>query len=385
MGFCSTYQNTRVNDGDKMRFLLTCGGTGGHIYPAVAIAKALKAQDPACEILFVGAEYGMEKDLIPREGFRLETITVTGLSRSNPLAAIRSLWQAGSGVLRARRIIKAFDPDVAIGTGGYVSGPAILAASLAGIPTLIHEQNAFPGLTTRLLARFASIVAVSHDAAVARLPKAKRIVVTGLPIRPAFFQTQQVTARAKLGLPADATVILSVGGSGGAENINRVVCQVAPHLLENAQIVLLHVTGERYYDSVVNWAQALGCPEAWPERWQVIRFMQDMPAALAAADIVISRAGASTLEEIMAVGVPAIIVPSPNVTDNHQEHNAQAMAQQGAAIVILDNVLTETTLFSGIKRLLENPDELRAMAEASRQASHPQATRDLAALVNSLL
>ncbi|NLW16971.1 MAG: undecaprenyldiphospho-muramoylpentapeptide beta-N-acetylglucosaminyltransferase [Firmicutes bacterium] len=367
-----------------MRVLLTCGGTGGHIYPAVAIAKALQAQDPAVEILFVGAEYGMEKKLIPREGFRLQTITVTGLSRKNPLAAARSLWQAGAGLIKAARIVRDFKPDVAIGTGGYVSGPAVLAASLMGIPTLIHEQNAFPGLTTRILARFASIVAVSHDAAVPRLPQAKRIVVTGLPIRPAFYQIRREEARAKLGLPVDARVILSVGGSGGAENINRTVCGAAPQLLSNEDIILLQVTGDRYHDSMIQRAQSLGWPHAWDGRWQLIRFMQDMPAALAAADLVISRAGASTLEEIAAVGVPAIVVPSPNVTDNHQEHNARALAQQGAAVVILDNLLTETSLLSSVNRLLENPAELKTMAKASKQASHPRATEDLVALVRSL-
>jgi UDP-N-acetylglucosamine--N-acetylmuramyl-(pentapeptide) pyrophosphoryl-undecaprenol N-acetylglucosamine transferase len=373
-----------VNDGDKMKVLLTCGGTGGHIYPAVAIAKALQVQQPDVEILFVGAEYGMEKKLIPQEGFRLETITVTGLSRKNPLAAARSLWQAGTGLLKAARIVKRFQPDVAIGTGGYVSGPAVLAAALQGIPTLIHEQNAFPGLTTRALARFASIVAVSHEAAVPRLPQAKRIVVTGLPIRPAFYQTQRGEARARLGLPPEAAVILSVGGSGGALNINRIVCSAAPQLLANERTVLLQVTGDRYYDSVAEQAQALGWPDAWEGRWQLIRFMQDMPAALAAADLVISRAGASTLEEIAAVGVPAIVVPSPNVTDNHQEHNARALAQQGAAVLILDNLLTEASLLASVNRLLENPAELKAMAKASKQASHPRATEDLVALVRSL-
>lgn len=367
-----------------MKALFACGGTGGHIYPAVAIAKALQAQDHNVEILFVGADYGMEKELIPREGFRLETITVTGLSRKNPLAAARSLWQAGSGLIKAARIIKRFNPDVAVGTGGYVSGPAIMAAAMLGIPTLIHEQNAFPGLTTRMLSRFASIAAVSHEAAVKRLPKANKVVVTGLPIRPAFYQTLQAEARAKLGLPAQATVILSVGGSGGAANVNRVICQSAPHLLANEDNILLQVTGDRYYDSIEKKAQSLGWPETWAGRWQLIRFMQDMPAALAAANLVISRAGASTLEEISAIGVPAIVVPSPNVTDNHQEHNARALAQQGAALVILDNLLTEASLVSSINHLLENPAELRAMANASRQASHPRATAELVALVRSL-
>ncbi len=367
-----------------MRVLLTCGGTGGHIYPAVAVAKALQAQDPSVEILFVGAEYGMEKELIPREGFRLETITVTGLSRRNPLAAARSLWQAGAGVLKAAGIVKRFRPHVVVGTGGYVSGPTVLAAALRGIPTLIHEQNAYPGLTTRTLARFANIVAVSHQAAVARLPQAKKIVVTGLPIRPAFYQTERGEARARLGLPSDTIVILSVGGSGGALNINRSVCQAAPQLLANERIVLLQVTGDRYYDSVVEQAKALGWPDAWKGRWQLIRFMQDMPAALSAADLVISRAGASTLAEITAVGVPALVVPSPNVTDNHQEHNARALAQQGAAVMILDNLLTPTSLLASINSLLENPNELGAMARASKQASYPQATEDLVALVRSL-
>lgn len=367
-----------------MKVLFACGGTGGHIYPAVAIAKALQAQDQNVEILFVGADYGMERELIPREGFRLETITVTGLSRKNPLAAVRSLWQAGSGLIKAARIIKKFNPAVAVGTGGYVSGPAIMAASMLGIPTLIHEQNAFPGLTTRMLSRFASIAAVSHDAAKSRLPKAKRVVVTGLPIRPDFYQTQQAEARAKLGLPARSTVILAVGGSGGAANLNQVVSQSAPHLLANQDNILLQVTGDRYYDSVKQKAQSFGWPETWANRWQLIRFMQDMPAALAAANLVISRAGASTLEEISAIGVPAIVVPSPNVTDNHQEHNARALAQQGAAVMMLDNLLTEASLLSSINHLLENPSELTAMASASRQASHPQATEDLVALVKSL-
>lgn len=367
-----------------MKILMTCGGTGGHIYPAVAIAKALQAGDQSIDILFVGAEYGMEKELIPREGFRLETIKVTGLSRSNPIAAARSLWQATAGLLRARAIIKKFKPDVAIGTGGYVSGPAIMAASLAGIPTLIHEQNAYPGLTTRLLSRFASTVAVSHDLAVARLPRAKNIVVTGLPIRPDFYQTDKVQARRQLELPADAFIILAVGGSGGAERINQVVCQVAPHLLANKEIVLLQVSGARYYEGVTATAAALGQGQVWRNRWQIIRFMQDMPSALAAADIVISRAGASTLEEIAAVGVPAIVVPSPHVTDNHQEHNAAALVAQGAAIMILDKELTKTSLLTSIDGLIENQAKLLAMASASRKASHPQATSDLLREIKAL-
>ncbi|NLY53845.1 MAG: undecaprenyldiphospho-muramoylpentapeptide beta-N-acetylglucosaminyltransferase [Firmicutes bacterium] len=368
-----------------MKVLLACGGTGGHIFPAVAIAKALQAQDPSCEILFLGAEYGMEKKLIPQEGFRLETIEVTGLSRSNPLAAARSLAQAARGLLRARSLIKQFNPDLAIGTGGYVSGPAILAAALLGIPTMIHEQNAFPGLTTRILARFASVVAVSHEAAIARLPQARRIVVTGLPIRPAFYQMDKAQARAKMGLPPEAVVILAVGGSGGALRLNEAISQAAPHLLTKQELVLLQITGERYYDNVITVAKSLGWPTVWSNRWQIIRFMHDMPAALAAADLVISRAGASTLEEIAAVGVPAIVIPSPNVTDNHQEHNARALAAQGAAVIILDHLLTAKNLLSTIDGLLRNPAQLETMAQASKSASHPQATADLVDLALSLL
>ena len=187
-----------------MKVLFAGGGTGGHVYPAIALAKALQAQNTSCQVLFVGADGGMETTLVPQEGFCLQTITVSGLSRSNPAAAVRSLWQAGIGVCKARSIIKGFAPDVAVGTGGYVSGPVILAAASLGIPTLIHEQNAYPGLTTRALARFARIVAVSHTDAVARLPKARRVVVTGLPIRSTFYQINRQEARIRLGLSPEA-------------------------------------------------------------------------------------------------------------------------------------------------------------------------------------
>lgn len=367
-----------------MRVVFAGGGTGGHIYPAVAIAKAVAAMRPDAEILFIGTERGMETQLVPKEGFRLETVKVIGLSRSNPLQAVRCVWQAGQGLLKAAKIIRAFRPDVAIGTGGYVSGPALLAAARQGVPTLIHEQNAFPGLTTRMLSRFATMVAVSHDEARARLQHAKEISVTGMPIRNEFYRTDRQQARAKLEIPADATVILSVGGSGGASRLNEAVVKSVPRLLQNERLLLLQVTGGRYFETVTKLKEEADLPDSLRDRWQVIRFMYDMPAALAAADLVISRAGASTMEEIAAVGVPAILIPSPHVTDNHQEHNANFLARKGAAVVLKDELLNAASLDANVEALLADKPRLLQMASASKMASHPQATALLCQLVMRL-
>lgn len=367
-----------------MRLIFAGGGTGGHIYPAIAIAKAVLAEQPATEILFVGAQRGMETQLVPKEGFRLETLQVSGLSRGNPLLAARSLVQAGQGLLRARRIIDDFQPDVAIGTGGYVSGPTLLAASRRHVPTMIHEQNAYPGLTTRWLSRFATVVAVSHQEAVERLPHAKRAVVTGMPIRQDFYHTGRAEARQRLGIPADSAVVLTVGGSGGALRLNQTVANAAASLLSRPERRLLQVTGERYFAAISEQRTNSQLPDEQLERWQVIRFMYDMPAALAAADLVISRAGASTMEEIAASGVPAVFVPSPNVTDNHQEHNANALARQGAAAVIRDQLLDANTLAENVDAILENRQRWLEMATASRAAAHPQATKQLVELVRQL-
>ncbi len=365
-----------------MRVIFAGGGTGGHVYPAVAIAKSVLELSPNAEIMFIGAERGMETDLVPKEGFRLQTVQVTGLSRSNPLQAVRSIWLAGQGLLHVRRMIKSFRPDVAVGTGGYVSGPAILAASQLRVPTLIHEQNAFPGLTTRLLSRVATVVATSHSEAVAHLPRAKQTVVTGMPIRQDFYRTDRGQARAKLGLPLDATVVLTVGGSGGARRVNEVIADSAPALLKRPGRYLLQVTGERYYQQTRKRQSQSGLDN---ERWQVIRFMYDMPDALAAADLVVSRAGASTMEEIAAVGVPAIFIPSPNVTDNHQEHNANSLAQKGAALVIREGVLDAASLTDNMETILADPERRQEMSAASRAASHPEATRLLGQLVLDLV
>lgn len=367
-----------------MRVLFAGGGTGGHIYPAIAIAKALKATEHNTEIMFLGAERGMECQLVPKEGFNLHTVPVSGLSRKNPLQAANALLLAAAGVQRARRIVREFRPDVAVGTGGYVSGPVILAAALSGVPTLIHEQNAFPGLTTRALSRFARVVAVSHSEAKEHLGRARKVVVTGMPIREAFFSMTKNEGRRRLGIPDDAKVVLAVGGSGGALHMNKVLAEAAPELLADPHTLLLQISGERYYERVVSWQTELSLEADTRSRWQIIRFMYDMPAALAAADLVISRAGSSTLAEIAAVGTPAIIIPSPNVTDNHQEHNANALVRKEAALMIRDQLLSRQTLLYNVESLFKQPHRLTQMAENSRKASFPHATDDLVRLVIDL-
>lgn len=363
-----------------MRVLFTCGGTGGHIYPAIALANALQKLEGPSDILFIGAERSLEREIIPEAGFALETIRVMGLSRRNPWAAARSLAQALLATGRAGRIIKFFKPQVVVGTGGYASGPAIMAAVLARIPTLIHEQNAFPGLTTRLLAPFVDAVAVSQGESGPLLPKAKKLIVTGLPIRSSFYKTDRAVARRQLGLAADSLVVLAVGGSGGAQKLNDMVAAIAPPLLEDKKIVLLQVTGERYYNDISEKAHNAGSPL----QWRVIGFAYDMPMFLAAADVIISRAGASTLEEITAVGVPAILIPSPNVTDNHQQHNALAMIKAGVATMITEDEISEDILLEQVNNLLEDEPLRMRMAEAGKAASHPQALHKLVTEIRAL-
>ena len=367
-----------------MKALFACGGTGGHIYPAVAVAKGLRQAEPDADILFVGARHGMEKELIPREGFALQTLEVTGLSRNNPKAALRSVWKAGKALFDSLKIIRRFKPDVAVGTGGYASGPIILAAALSRVPVLIHEQNAWPGLTTRLLSPFVTVVAVSHQEAVPRLPRAKKTVVTGLPIRPEFYSIDGSVGKAALELPEDAFLILAVGGSGGAARINQVVCQMAPDILAAEKTVLLQVTGEKYFSEVQKMAALQGWPDSWAKRWQLTPFLADMPKALAAADVVITRAGASTLEEIAAAGVPAVIIPSPNVTDNHQEYNALALAASGGASVILEADLTKESLTEAVNYRIAGGSAALAWSEALKKRSYPEAANELVRIVVSL-
>jgi len=364
----------------NLRVLITGGGTGGHIYPGIVIANEILRLAPDAQIKFVGSSRGLEKTVVPRQGFEIDFVDVQYFVRGFTPKNIVTAYKALTAILAARRIIKKFKPDVVVGTGGYVSGPVVMAAALAKVPTLIHEQNAFPGLTTRLLASRVSKVAVSHAEAVKRIKSGTKIVVTGHPVRREFLDIDAVQARQQMGLAPNGRLVLVVGGSGGAEKLNSVAVHSASSLLENPDLILLHVTGNRYFNWVNDEKRKLHLSADAEQRYQLVDYLHDMPTAMAACDLIVARSG-GMVHEMTAAGCPALLIPSPNVTDDHQLHNAKAMAKAGAALLVEESNLTAENLSEKIRALLDNPAELKRMAQATAKLGRPEAGHLLAKII----
>lgn len=368
--------------GRRKRFLFAGGGTGGHIYPALAIARELLARFPGSETLFVGGMRGLESELIPREGFAFRAICVSGFRRRLSLDTLATAARAGWGVAQSLSIVARFRPDAAIGTGGYASGPAMLAASWLGVPVLIHEQNVVPGATNRMLSGRAAIVAVSWEESRRYLKRPDSAVLTGNPVRPEVITATREEGLAAFGLDGSRPTVLAFGGSQGSASINRAFIGALPTLLArgNAQFVL--ATGKDKFSQSVALARDVGVPVAISsdgiarsERGDIIimPYIYNMPQALACTDLALTRSGAITLAELAVRGVPALLAPHPNVPDNVQEKNARAMERRGAARVIVDRDLEPAALVSAVGSLIADPGALRAMADASRSAGMPDA------------
>ena len=324
-----------------MNFLFTCGGTAGHINPALAVAGILRDRMPDCGILFVGANGKMETDLVPRAGYDIVTIEVTNIHRSLKPSEIaynfRSLHNARQATKDARKIIEDFKPDVAIGTGGYVCYPVLKAAAQLGIPTVVHESNAVPGLTTKMLAGAVDRILVGFEESKQHYSEQEKVVVTGTPVRQDFFRLTKAEAKRQLGVDDGRPLLVSFWGSLGASGMNR---QMADFLaLEAAKEPFHHIhgAGKDGYPVLLKLLQEKGVDLADHPALQVREYIYDMPLVMAAADVVLCRAGASTISELTAIAKPSILVPSPNVTANHQEKNARVLADQGAAVLLLDN------------------------------------------------
>ena len=358
-----------------VRVCIAGGGTGGHVFPALATAAAVRARDAGAALLFVGTAAGLEARLVPAAGYPFETIRVRGLAgkaMGERLAAVLALPGA---VSRSRRILKQFAPDVVLGVGGYVAGPVLVAAALRGIPTVLHEQNAIPGLTNRLLCRVATAVAVSLEAARGHLP-ARRITVTGNPVRAALFGHARDRSREAFGLAPDRTTLLVFGGSQGARRLNEVMRGAAEGLVDmRANLQFLHATGERDREAVAAAYAGAGI------RAVVLSFIEAMGAAYAAADLVICRAGATTVAELSALGKPAILVPFPYAANDHQRHNAAALVEGGGAVLVLERDLTPALLADRIRALVQDPAGLHAMAQCAAAAGRPDAADRLADLL----
>ena len=349
-----------------MKVLLAGGGTGGHINPALAIAGIIKAHVPDAQFLFAGTPNHMEAQLIPQAGYPIEFIRVEGFQRSftpeNIGRNVKALWYLAFSGARAKQIVRDFSPEIAIGTGGYVAGPVIRMAAKMGVPTAIHEQNAYPGVTNRLLAKEVDHVMLTVEDALEHFEDGIQYTVTGLPVREALFHKTREQARAELGFD-DAFTILSFGGSLGAGAINESMAEVLRwHTSNKLPINHLHGYGGMGRDTFPQKMDVYNIPMT-SERIRITEYINDMDTCMAAADLVVCRSGANALAELEALGKPSILIPSPIVAGNHQYHNAMVLARAGAAEVIEQKDLDNNDMIARIKALYDDRDKLRSMAQ----------------------
>lgn len=370
-----------------MKYLIAGGGTGGHIYPALAIAGALREQDPAARFLFIGTGHGLEAELVPRAGYTLEKVELYGFQRRLSWRNVKNLYLLAASLWQVRRILREFRPDVVVGTGGYVCGPVVAQAARLGIPTLIQEQNALPGVTNKILGRMVDVVALGYAEAAASFAGRKaRIVVTGNPVRPDLLCEERAAACRFFGLNPELPVVLVTGGSQGARSVNQAALAMLLRCVkENKPVQILHITGQTDYNNIIRSLESAGLAPNDPAAiFRVLPYVHEMPKALAAATLAISRAGAIGLAELSLRGVPAILVPYPYAAENHQEINARSLEKRGAAIMVRDAELTGEVLFEIVDRLLGDSARLQEMAAAAVEAAHPEATAAIAGLVRQL-
>ncbi|WP_418790565.1 undecaprenyldiphospho-muramoylpentapeptide beta-N-acetylglucosaminyltransferase [Phosphitispora sp. TUW77] len=364
-----------------MRIVLSGGGTGGHIYPALAIARGLMEINPAAEILFLGTAKGLEADIVPREGFDFEVITAEALRRKVSWRIFKTFFSAVKGFFDAYRILKRFQPNVVVGTGGYVCAPVISAAVLLKIPTLIHEQNAYPGITNKLLSSLVTIVAATFPESRKYFSCKADIKVTGLPVRPEIIIAQREAGIKALGLDGERFTVLILGGSRGARSINKAALDVAVQVLGKQDIQLVLVTGQTGYDEILGDFRDRGIDLAGCGNVTVTPYLYNIDEALAAADLVICRAGAASIAEITVRGLPAVLIPYPYASGNHQEFNAEALVRNGAAVMIPDSNLAGKVLWDIIYNLISERHVLAEMAKKSRSLGKPGALKHIVQII----
>jgi UDP-N-acetylglucosamine--N-acetylmuramyl-(pentapeptide) pyrophosphoryl-undecaprenol N-acetylglucosamine transferase len=354
--------------------MIAGGGTGGHIYPAIAIAREYVARDAKHKVVFVGTERGLEKTIVPKAGFPLEFINVAGLKGKGGLDLVKNLFRLPLGFLDAWRVVGRHKPSVVFGVGGYSSGPVLVAAKLRGVPTIIHEANAFPGLANRVLARWVTTVAVAFDEA---LPRMKRPdgVVTGNPIRKEFFDLG-----AKARTPGARRRVLIFGGSQGSRVLNDAMTGALLFLARHKDTLeIVHQTGPNELEKVRTAYNQSAFTNA-----RVVPYLDPMADEIAAADVVVSRSGAMTVGELAAIGRAAILVPFAAATNNHQELNARVVERAGGAVVITEAELTPERLASAIGEIVSNPERAARMGEATRTIATPEATKTIVDLIESI-
>ncbi len=362
-----------------MKVVFAGGGTGGHINPAISVANYIKSKEENFEALFIGTKRGLETRLVPNAGYNIEYIDICGFDRKNMIkniAVVKKLIKADHDCVK---LMKEFKPDAVVCTGGYVSGPVALAAHKLGIPSLIHEQNVYPGLTVKGAEKYVNYVAVSFPETVNHMKMPEKCVVTGNPIRAELLKTDYVSARKKLGL-SDKPFVLVFGGSLGAEKLNNAMIDVIKKIGKDTSIQLLFGTGDRNYEKVQSALKGVG----YSECIKVVPYINNMSVAMAAADLVISRSGAITLSEIAALGKASVLVPSPNVVRNHQEQNAREFERIGGAAVVLDSELSGDLMYEKIMSMTADRDMLKKMSENVKKLAKVDALEEIYRLVKKM-
>ena len=370
-----------------MNVILTCGGTAGHINPAIAVANMLKARHSDCNILFIGATGKMEEKLVPQAGYELKCLPASGLSRRKNLAGLKQNAYAIKCVLSAvgacKKIFKEFKPDVVIGTGGYASFPALYAAQSMGIPTCVHESNAVPGVTTKLAANKASQVLVAFEESVQYYKNPSKVEVVGMPVRQEFLYTTREAARKELGITGH--LVVSAFGSQGAKVMNETMADMmALEQKDNFPFHHIHATGSFGKEWMPKRVKDNGVDYETVSALDIREYIYNMPTLMAAADVMIGRAGSATCNEIAASGTPCILIPSPNVTNNHQEKNARVLEEGGGAVVVLEKDCTPEKMYELIKQLLADSDRREEMSRKLHTMVHANSTERICDIVESL-
>ena len=370
-----------------MKFLFAAGGTGGHINPALAVAGEIREKYPDAEILFVGTKEKMESRLVPAAGFDFASIDISGFYRQltfenikRNIGTIFKLLRASS---QAKKIIKSFKPDVVIGFGGYVSGPVLRMAAKMGIPTAIHEQNAFPGITNKALAKKVDRVMLTSSAAEKYLKPKNPVTVTGLPVRGEMLRADRDISRAMLGIKDEQLLVLSMGGSLGAEAINKAMVELISENHTDKKLYFLHAMGQ-YGLWVPKKLKEKGVDTETADNVEIREYIKDMDVCMSAADLVICRAGASSLSELQALGKASILIPSPNVAENHQYHNAMALVEKDAARLIEEKNLTKEAMAEMFSSLVSDKEALMRIGQNARNMALINAKKHITEIVVSL-
>ncbi len=353
-----------------MNVIFTCGGTGGHINPAIAVANIWKERHPDSNILFIGAKGHMEEQLVPKAGYELKCLQVSGMSRGKNFSAIKknlkTVVDTAKAVSQCKKIIQEFKPDVILGTGGYACFPALMAGSQLGIPTCVHESNAIPGLTTKMVSGRVDQVMVAFAESAKHYKHPEKIQVVGMPIRKEFIFTDRQKARQELGI-GEEPLVVSAFGSLGAKKMNEAVAELFKLEQDNGfPFHHIHATGKFGWEWMPEKVAACGVDLSKAPSIDMREYIYNMPTLMAAADVFISRAGASSCNEIGASGTPCILIPSPNVTANHQEKNARVLSEGGGAILLLENECNAQRLYQEITCLLSDKGRMESMSTALR-------------------